>query len=301
MPKLGKILPLLIGAILSLQTFACDENVDCPKCGEKSEYTWNPSNELVTSRLNRFYVMEKQITVAYQSGDFEKTKSLIDKNLQLARIYRCNWNYGNAIHDSNRILGLISLSEGNISDARKYIVKAGKSTGSPQLNSFGPNLDLANQLLSLGETDAVIEYLEGIKTFWDGNDSLIEEWIAKIRSGETPKLTHYGNAGVFETISIWFSTIWPSILALIFWSRIKSSLSNNWLFPIVAIITGYLAMIAGGLLMRPLLMGVVNITSSNLLVPVIIVLSVSITLGFPLLAIFVVARIFKQRAAQGNG
>ena len=49
--------------------------------------------------------------------------------LELAAVYRCNWNYGNAIHDANRYLGLASLRAGKVDEAAKFLVLAGKSTG----------------------------------------------------------------------------------------------------------------------------------------------------------------------------
>jgi len=52
--------------------------------------------------------------------------------LELANTYRCNWNYGNAVHDANRYLGLISLKKGDTDAAVVYLREAGKSTGSPQ-------------------------------------------------------------------------------------------------------------------------------------------------------------------------
>ena len=109
----------------------------------------------------------------------------------MAEIYRCNWNYGNAIHEANRILGLISLDEMDIEAAASFLIEAGKSPGSPQLDTFGPELDLANELLKAGRSEAVIAYLNGIRQFWEGNEKRVDKWLLKIEKGEKPHLKRF--------------------------------------------------------------------------------------------------------------
>lgn len=299
--NLGKVLSLTVAILFSLQSFACDEGTICPSCGEKSEFTWSPSNKFVTTRLSRFYNIENLIMKAYQAGNIEQTRALIKENLRLAKIYRCNWNYGNAIHDSNRLLGLIALSEGNSSNAAKYLIESGKSSGSPQLDSFGPNLDLANQLLVAGKTEEVIEYLNDITLFWDDHETLIDEWITQIEGGDLSELNQYGSLTFFESIALWLSLAWPFVITLVFWFKIKSYLSNKWSFPIIAIVAGYITMVISGLLMAPLFMAILPFLSNAFLTPVLIIISISMQFGLPLIAITIIARKFKQRSKQISG
>src|SRR5438046_1216100 len=63
------------------------------------------------------------------------------------------WYYGNVVHEANQILGLAALQQGNVRLARHYLLAAGKTPGSPQLDSFGPNMVLAQKLLERGERD----------------------------------------------------------------------------------------------------------------------------------------------------
>jgi len=55
------------------------------------------------------------------------------------------------------VLGRLALRDGNIAAAKAFLLEAGKSTGSPQMNSFGPNLSLAKDLLQKGEKEVVIK------------------------------------------------------------------------------------------------------------------------------------------------
>ena len=126
--------------------------------------------------MQRFYSLEELITESYSSNDYESAKELISEYLELAGEYRCNWNFGNAIHDANRILGLISLRNGEIDEAAAYLLEAGKSSGSPQLDSFGPDLDLASELQKLGKSDEVLIYLNDIASFWVMNNGIVDNW-----------------------------------------------------------------------------------------------------------------------------
>jgi hypothetical protein len=98
------------------------------------------------------------------------------------------WNTGNLIHDAHATLGRIALAEGDVAAAKAHLLDAGRTPGSPQLGSFGPDLRLAAELLAAGERDAVLEYLDLCAIFWeDGKDDL-DEWRAALRRGETPRL-----------------------------------------------------------------------------------------------------------------
>jgi len=57
------------------------------------------------------------------------------------------WNYGNNVHHGNIILGRIAIKRDDLEEAKKRLINAGNTPGSPQLNSFGPNMALAKELL----------------------------------------------------------------------------------------------------------------------------------------------------------
>ena len=69
----------------------------------------------------------------------------------LASTPTTNWNYGNVVYDAHSVLGRIALRHGDRETARKELRAAGRTPGSPQLNSFGPQFTLARELLQHGE------------------------------------------------------------------------------------------------------------------------------------------------------
>lgn len=117
--------------LLSVPTALCAGETDrpCGKHAANSELSWNPAEQFVTPRLNRFYGVEEIMKSAYLAGNDDEVQSLASEYLTLASAYRCNWNYGNAIHDANRYLGLVSLRHGNMREAAGYLQLSGENTG----------------------------------------------------------------------------------------------------------------------------------------------------------------------------
>jgi hypothetical protein len=66
------------------------------------------------------------------------------------------------------------------------LIAAGKTPGSPQLNSFGPNMALAKDLLEKSETEIVFEYFELCSKFWKDRRGQLEQWTKEIKNGHVP-------------------------------------------------------------------------------------------------------------------
>jgi hypothetical protein len=134
----------------------------------------------------RFYALGDAAKEAYSEGEYSDAKKYADELSALVPKFKGNWNYGNAIQDYNLILGRIALREGQIEKAKDYLIGAGKSPGSPQMDTFGPNMSLAKDLLEKGEKEVVIEYLTLCKSFWEMNDGRLDEWIVLVKAGRIP-------------------------------------------------------------------------------------------------------------------
>jgi len=106
--------------------------------------------------------------------------------LQTAPQYPKEWNYGNAIFFGNFVLGRISAKRGNLKEAGQYLLAAGGTPGSPQLDSFGANMTLAKELLERGESQIVLQYLGLCRKFWEDGQQELDEWSTEIRGGKTP-------------------------------------------------------------------------------------------------------------------
>jgi len=99
-----------------------------------------------------------------------------------------DWNAGNLIHHGHITLGRLALLAGDTDGAAQHLLRAGSTPGSPQLDSFGPDFDLANQLLAHGRTDTVEDYLRRCQQFWKLGGDKLERWITQIHTGHRPTL-----------------------------------------------------------------------------------------------------------------
>ena len=123
---------------------------------------------------------------AFDAGDYPKAAAYAKQILNEAITYRTRWDYGNAIHKGNLVLGRIAVRDGRLAEAVTLLRASGQTPGSPQLNSFGPNMSLAKDLLEQGETRAVLEYLELCRKFWTMGGSRLDTWAAAVEAGKLP-------------------------------------------------------------------------------------------------------------------
>lgn len=124
---------------------------------------------------------------AYRLGNNEKAKAYADELLSSAQQDTGGWNYGNAIHKGHMALGLVALRGGDVVTARRELLESGKTPGSPQLSSFGPNMTLAGELLKNGDRDAVLEYFELCRKFWKMGGQQLDSWSETVHNGGTPE------------------------------------------------------------------------------------------------------------------
>ncbi|MGC9970786.1 MAG: energy transducer TonB [Bryobacteraceae bacterium] len=131
----------------------------------------------------RFYALPQMAKAALAAGALDKAAAYASELLgQRER----DWNYGNAIHAGNMVLGLVALRNGSVGQAKHYLLEAGKTPGSPTLDSFGPNMALAKELLEKGEREVVLEYFSLCKAFWKMGGQRLEAWAATVRKGGVP-------------------------------------------------------------------------------------------------------------------
>lgn len=159
----------------------------------------DPDNEQLQHSLNQ---IQYHITLAsLESGfDLVAIKSEAESAL-VNNTDKKSWNYGNIVYNQHALLGRIALREGKLNEARKQLLAAGHTPGSPQLNSFGPDFILARELAEKGEFDTVIEFLDLVARFWANPEErtrdlsirnakehreLLEAWKKELRAGNVP-------------------------------------------------------------------------------------------------------------------
>ena len=134
----------------------------------------------------RYFAICSASKAAFMLGKFEVARELADETLVLSEEVPKCWNYGNCTYYANWVLGMLALEDNDVVLAKSYLIKAGNSKGSPQLNTFGPNMLLAKKLLRAGEKEAVLEFIDSIEKFWKSGDKWLPIWRKKIIAGEIP-------------------------------------------------------------------------------------------------------------------
>ena len=135
------------------------------------------------SDFNHFIELAR---LAFTAGELEKAREYADELLRRAPDHAGAWNYGNAIHDGNVVLGRIALREGKVDAAKERLRTAGKTPGSPQLNSFGPTMTLAAELLERGEKETVLAYFNDCRVFWKSGGTRLDAWTSALTEGRPP-------------------------------------------------------------------------------------------------------------------
>ena len=94
---------------------------------------------------------------------------------------------GEAVFHANIIMGQAAMREGRLDDAKRFLLEGGKSAGSPTLDTFGPNMSLAKELLEKGEQQVVLEYFDLCRSFWEMHRGRLDQWSREVSEGRIPE------------------------------------------------------------------------------------------------------------------
>ncbi len=140
-----------------------------------------------TSEMSKFYRLTSLAKSAFAAGEIEKSSHYAKELLNAGAKHPKDWNYGNSVHCGNNVLGQIALKQGNVKQADEFLLKAGETPGSPQLDSFGPNMSLAKELLQAGEKDTVLKYFALCRKFWTSGSDRLDDWTTQVIAGQVPQ------------------------------------------------------------------------------------------------------------------
>jgi tetratricopeptide (TPR) repeat protein len=161
-----------------------DKTLAAEKALEQFEIAYKLSTGMGRKALlQRNALLQYLAKAALAANKPQKAKEYAEKMLSQKS---SSWNYGNNIHHGNIILGRIALTLDDLEEAKRRLIKAGKTPGSPQLNSFGPSMALAKELLQKGEKDVVLKYFELCSKFWKSGKDRLLKWSVVVKDGKIP-------------------------------------------------------------------------------------------------------------------
>lgn len=138
-----------------------------------------------------FYALPHAAMAAWHMEKIDLAIRYAEKALALAPDFPNDWNYGNAISAGHTVLGLVALHLGKIDEAVIELRKSGETPGSPQLNSFGPSMQLARALACQGKFEAALGYISQCRVFWEMGEVWLNLWEQKLLAKEVPNF--FGN------------------------------------------------------------------------------------------------------------
>ena len=167
-----RVLPIVLAATLG--SFAVD------------------AQDLHATGRERFYALSRLAKNAFDSGDMGRAEQYAKELLLAAPQYPKDWNYGNAIYYGNMVIGRVALRrDHNVILAKRSLLASAATPGSPQLESFGPNMSLAKDLLELGERDTVLEFFTLCRKFWTfvppSGGNMLDQWTGIVKDGGMPE------------------------------------------------------------------------------------------------------------------
>ena len=140
--------------------------------------------------FERFYDLTRVARRAARStsvAGLERGRSAAEELARTHAHFVLDWNYGNAIHYAHIVMGRLALQEGDLEMAKCYLLEAGRTPGSPQLNDYGPDMTLADELLKVRESPAVLAYFDECERFWmNRENNRLEEWRTAVLQGRRP-------------------------------------------------------------------------------------------------------------------
>jgi hypothetical protein len=146
---------------------------------------YEKSLALTTDPSKRFYLLPSLAEEAYESGDFQKAENYAKDSLREAGKPQFAGEGGDAFHHANLVLGRIALRSGDTAKAGEFLIRAGRTPGSTLLDSYGPNMTLAKELLEKGETKSVLVYFRLCSRFWRDKNKL-NDWTSLVKKGKIP-------------------------------------------------------------------------------------------------------------------
>lgn len=152
----------------------------------KTESGSEDASKTMMAELGRSALLQYVAVVALDAGELKKAEAYATEMLTKAQTTsrKSDFPDGNAVHHGNLILGRLALGSGDLAKAKKHLIEAGKTPGSPQLNSFGPNMTLAKELLEKGEKEIVLEYFQFCSEFWKRDR--LKQWTDEVEEGRVP-------------------------------------------------------------------------------------------------------------------
>jgi len=137
-------------------------------------------------------VSQSMAITAFAVGEYGQARryasDLLRRNAEDAAVNRTGgFPQDDERHHAHLVLGRLALRDGDTAGAEAHLLAMGRVSGSPVLDTFGPNMQLAQDLLEHGDRPPVLAYLDECAKFWTfDHGKRLNAWKAQVQEGKTP-------------------------------------------------------------------------------------------------------------------
>lgn len=153
--------------------------------------THEPELQQAVPVARKLYLLSSLAPAALAANDFAKARTYAEDLMSLGKSQQDQPGfgpslYGNSTHVGNIVLGKLALINGDVTSAREHLLAAARISGSPTLSSFGPDMQLAKELIEKGQRDAAISYFDLCAKFWANDRGRLQQWKDAVAKGSVP-------------------------------------------------------------------------------------------------------------------
>ena len=159
---------------------------------DPAKFLANHEPELAqANQIKKFYLISNLAPAALAANQVEKARLYAEQLLELGQAMQTTPRFGPSLlsdgtHIGNMVLGQIAFLNGDIQGAKERLLQAGDVPGSSTLNSFGPDMLLAKELIGKGSRDTVLKYFDLCAKFWQNDRGRLADWKQVVKHGGEP-------------------------------------------------------------------------------------------------------------------
>jgi tetratricopeptide (TPR) repeat protein len=157
--------------------------VELVDTAKRSLAAYERAVELTEGDTDKLRLLVPLAPVAFEAEDYDRARSAAQEILGGAGDLRYQ-EYGWAVHIADTVLGRLALHEGDVSGAEEHLRQSLAGLDADDRETFEPQFTLAEDLLSQGHSQPVLEFLAECAKLWNAPE--YEDWAAAIREGRTP-------------------------------------------------------------------------------------------------------------------
>ncbi len=176
-------------------------DADKQAAGEQCLAYYDQALKLLTKDVDKMHLLRDVPNLAFETGDMERATTYCEDLLELAmgnkdkdkEDNKSNWDYANAVHRANVILGRIALKAGDTDKAAEHLEKAAKailpSIVQEKATMMGFDTSLAKELMKTDKKDSVMKFLvicEKIAEEYEYEYGELKTLIAELKADGVP-------------------------------------------------------------------------------------------------------------------